>query len=251
MIVDCHVGIDSERFPIERALAALRAANVGGAVIFADAGARDIEAQNRYVLRVAQSAEDLYPFYYLGGNPFTDTRPDALMIPDDIGDFAGIRWHFWAGEAIDRGGVFDQDELQWAIGLMESAEFESMMSAAAHYDMPIMFEEPFGVTVEFALRYPAVDIIIPHLGSRSGGEANVVRALWDQQHVYFGTSLAPIDESVLSRVGTHRILFGSGYPEGDPEIELEKVDRLPVPEDVKEDIFGNNLLSLLGQTVLD
>jgi predicted TIM-barrel fold metal-dependent hydrolase len=47
-------------------------------------------------------------------------------------------------------------------------------------------------------------------------------------------------------VGPQRILFGSGYPYGDPEAELSKIDRLPVSEDVKEAIYGDNLESLLS-----
>ena len=39
------------------------------------------------------------------------------------------------------------------------------------------------------------DIIIPHLGAGSGGEANVLRALWDAPNVYLETSLALLDES--------------------------------------------------------
>jgi predicted TIM-barrel fold metal-dependent hydrolase len=64
--------------------------------------------------------------------------------------------------------------------------------------------------------------------------------------VYFETSLTQIEETTLSRVGTDRILFGSGYPEGDPETELDKIDRLPIPEDAKEGMYGDNLVSLLS-----
>lgn len=245
MIVDCSVGLDRQRFPVERALQVLATSRIEKAIVFPDARARDIDDQNRYVLQAARE-HDLYPFAYLGGNPFTDTRADELRLPDNLDEYAGIRWHRWIGEGIDRSGQLDRDELDWAISLMESPNFESITSAAAHYAMPILFEESFHVTVEFALRYPSLDIIVPHMGARSGGEANILRALWDTPNVYFETSLAPIDETSLARLGSERLLFGSGLPEGDPEHELDKIDRLPVPEDVKEGIYGDNLLSLLG-----
>jgi predicted TIM-barrel fold metal-dependent hydrolase len=73
-----------------------------------------------------------------------------------------------------------------------------------------------------------------------------MRALWDQPNVYFDTSLSSLDETALSRIGPSRILYGSGLPYGDPETELGKIDRLPVPESVKEGIYGDNLLALLG-----
>jgi hypothetical protein len=244
VIVDAHVSLDRDRFPIERALDVLAGARAGSAVVFADAHSADLDRQNRYVLEVARE-HNLFPFYYLGGNPWTDTRPDGLVLPDDLSDYAGIRWHRWVGEGIDRRGELDEDELQWAVSLMESPEFEAVVAAAAHYNLPIMFEESFAVTLEFVLRFPSLDIIVPHLGARSGGESNVMRALWDQPNVYFDTSLALIDETTLSRVGPSRILFGSALPEGDPNMELDKIDALPVPESVKEGIYGDNLLSLL------
>ncbi|MGI8824050.1 MAG: amidohydrolase family protein [Chloroflexota bacterium] len=245
MNVDCHVGVDRERFPVERALEILARSGVQRAVIFTDAHSTEPDKQNEYVLQQAKE-RDLYPFFYIGGNPYTDTRPDALTLPDNLPDFAGIRWHRWIGEGIDREGRMDRDELDWAINLMESADFEAVVSAAAHYAMPIMVEESLAVTVEFALRYPSLDIIVPHMGARSGGEANVLRALWDAPNVYFDTSLSHLDETALARLGTERIFYGSGFPEGDPEHELGKIDRLPVPEDVKEGIYGDNVVSLLA-----
>jgi predicted TIM-barrel fold metal-dependent hydrolase len=134
---------------------------------------------------------------------------------------------------------------------MESPEFEALVSAAALYNLPVIFEESFSVTLEFILRFPSLDVIVPHLGARSGGETNVMRALWDQPNVYFDTSLSTLDETALSRIGPSRILYGSGLPYGDPETELSKIDRLPVPDAVKEGIYGDNLLALLGASQLD
>jgi hypothetical protein len=245
MIIDSNVAIDSGRFPIERAMDVLQATRTSSAVVFADARSDNLSAQNRYVLQAAERY-NVYPFLYLGGNPFTDTRPDELLVPDDLDRYSGIRWHRWVGEAIDRRGELDEAELEWAVNLMESPEFEALASAAALYNLPFIFEESFAVTLEFVLRYPALDIIIPHLGARSGGETNVMRALWDQPNVYFDTSLSSLDETALSRIGPSRILYGSGLPYGDPETELGKIDRLPVPESVKEGIYGDNLLALLG-----
>lgn len=230
---------------MERALEVLRAARVGSAVIFAEARSKDIDAQNRYVLEMAR-LHGLFPFYYLGGNPVTDTRPDALIVPENLGEYAGIRWHRWVGEGIDRTGALDREELEWAVSLMESPEFEALAAAAAHYNLPVIFEESLSVTLEFVLRFPSLDIIIPHLGARSGGEANVLRTMWDQPNVYFETSLAQVDETTLARVGPSRIFFGSGYPYGDPETELDKIDRLPVSENTKEGMYGDNLLFLLS-----
>lgn len=245
MIVDAHVSIDRDQYPVERAMAVLGEAKIQAAVVFAYARSAHLEAQNQYVLQAAE-AHGLYPFYYLGGNPWTDTRPDSLLVPDNLDRYAGIRWHRWIGEGVDRQGTLDQAELEWAVSLMESPEFEALAAAAAFYNLPIMFEESLAVTLEFVERFPSLDIIIPHLGARSGGEVSVLRSFWDRPNVYFDTSLASIDETILSRVGPARLLFGSGFPEGDPMAELDKVDELTVPENVKEGIYGDNLLSLLS-----
>lgn len=245
MLVDAHVNVDSRRYPVERALSVLSNSKIVRAVIFADPRSADVPSENQYVLRVAQE-HDLYPFYYVGGNPWTDTRPDFLEVPDNLEEYAGIRWHRWVGEGIDRDATYDEDEVEWAVSFMETGEFEAFMAAAAHYNLPVLFEESFAVTLEFIQRYPSLDIIVPHLGARSGGESNILRALWDTPNVYFDTSLAYIDETTLARLGTERLLFGSGYPYGDPEGELNKIDGLPVPEDAKEGIYGDNLASLLS-----
>lgn len=245
MIVDANVSIDSNRHTVERALKVLSTSSINRAVVSADPRSEDLEQQNLYVLSAAR-AHGLYPFYYLGGNPFTDTRPDELRLPDNLADYAGIRWHRWIGEGIDRDGVLDRDELEWAVSLMESPEFEALTAAMAHYNLPISFEESFSVTLELVLRYPSLDVIVPHLGARSGGESNVMRVFWDQPNVYFDSSLALIDETILARVGTERIIFGSAFPYGDPEVEIDKIDRLPIPEDVKESIYGDNIVALLN-----
>jgi uncharacterized protein len=249
MLIDAHVGVDRDQFPVERALKALRTASIGTAVIFADARAHDLEEHNKYVLQAARDFS-LYPFFYIGGNPFTDTRAESLHVPDSISDYAGIRWHRWIGEKIDREGAIDRDELDWGISLMESAEFHAVTAAAAHYRLPIIFEEGLAVTVEFALRFPSLDIIVPHLGARSGGELNILRALWDTPNVYFDTSLTRVPETTLSRLGSERLLFGSGFPEGDPEDEAHKIDQLSVAEEVKERIYGDNIASLLDSYTL-
>jgi uncharacterized protein len=245
MIIDAHVALDSDRYPIERLMRLLSDAKIESAVIFADARSHDIERQNAYVLEAAR-AHGLYPFYYVGGNPWTDTRPDELIVPENLGEYAGIRWHRWIGESIDREGTLDRDELEWAVSLLESPEFEALASAAATYNLPMLLEEGLSSTLEFVLRFPSLDFIVPHLGSRSGGQVNVMRTLWDQPNVYFDTSLAQLDEATLSRVGSDRILFGSGFPEGDPETEIDKIDRLPLSEDLKESIYGDNIERLLS-----
>lgn len=245
MPIDAHVSVDQNRFPGERALEVLHQARIQQAVVFADASSEDLAGQNQYVLELAR-AHDVFPYFYIGGNPWTDTRPDDLLIPDNLGEYAGVRWHRWIGEKVDRDGALDEDELAWAANLMESSEFEAFVSAAAYYGLPVLFEESLAVTLEFVLRYPSLDIIVPHLGAQSGGQTNTLRAFWDKPNVYFDTSLSQLEETTLARVGTERILFGSGYPYGDPDIEIDKIDKLPIPDDAKEGMYGDNLLSLLA-----
>jgi hypothetical protein len=57
MIVDANVGIERERYPIERALEVLGAANIRKAVVFAEAHAENLTEQNAYVLESAREYE--------------------------------------------------------------------------------------------------------------------------------------------------------------------------------------------------
>jgi hypothetical protein len=245
ILIDARVHVASRRNRTEEVLETLKQADTDTAIIFADALSDDLGAENRYVLRGAQEF-DCFPFYYLGGNPFTDTRMD-LEIPVNLEEYAGLRWHGWFGEGPDLTGRVDRHELEFAVMIMESPEFESLMSALAFYDMPVMFEEDFGVTVEFVTRYENLKIIIPHMGAYSGGEENVMKRLHGNENVYFTTSHSTLDSTYARRIGPERLLYASDFPYGDPKQAIDRVRSLGFSDEDEALVFGENVERLLNR----
>jgi Amidohydrolase len=245
IIIDSHVHISGRDRQTGEVLRKLKRYDVDSAVIFADAESADLEASNRYVLLSGQEF-DCYPFYYLGGNPFTDTRMD-LEIPVNLEDFAGIRWHGWFAEFEDRTGRVDRHELEFAVVTMESPEFIGLMSALSYYGKPIMFEEDFAVTLEFVRRFPELKIIIPHMGLLSGGEEQVIGQLYRERNVSFTTSHGTIDPVTLRRLGPERLLYASDFPHGSPAAEIEKIKRLEIGDEDEALVFGENIERILNR----
>lgn len=243
-IVDASVHVSQRNHPTDEVLKALRPFDVDSAIIFADSESPDLESQNRYVLRSGQEF-DLFPFYYLGGNPFTDTRMD-LEVPPNIEEYAGVRWHGWFGESPDRAGRVDRHELEFAVMTMETPEFEALMSALAFYSKPILFEEDFGVTAEFVARYGELRIIIPHMGALSGGEEKVLGRFYQNKNVNFTSGRGAIEQLTLRRLGPERILFASDYPHGSPADSMDKIKLLGLGDEDEALVFGENVERLLG-----
>ncbi|HEV3312502.1 MAG TPA: amidohydrolase family protein [Chloroflexota bacterium] len=247
IIIDAQVNISGRDQKTAEVLRALRQHDIDTAVIFADAESVDLESSNRYVLRSGQEF-DCYPFYYLGGNPFTDTRMD-LEDPPNLEDYAGVRWHGWFAESEDRTGRVDRHELDFAVVTMESPEFGGLMSGLQFYGKPIIFEEDFAVTLEFVRRYEALTVIIPHLGMLSGGEEKVVGELHRYPNVYFTTSHAALEPAMVRRIGPERLLFASDYPRGKLGPSIEKIKRLDLSDEDEALVFGENLERILNQEI--
>jgi len=247
ILIDAAVHVSARSMPTGDALAALRRFDTDSAVIFADAQSPDLTADNRYVLMSGQEF-DCYPFYYAGGNPFTDTRLD-LENPPNLEDYCGVRWHGWFAESEDRTGRVDRHELEFAVMTMESPEFTGLMSALAFYDMPIMFEEDFAVTLEFVARFPELTVIIPSMGVFSGGEENIVGRLQTNPRVHFTTSHSRLDRVLVSRVGPERLLYASDFPYGDPAQSIERVKQLGLGDEDEALVFGENVERLFHRSI--
>src|ERR1039458_4337281 len=244
IIIDAHVNISGREGHTADVLQKLNQFDIDTAIIFPDAESPNLESANRDVLRSGQEFS-CYPFYYLGGNPFTDTRME-LEVPPDLDEYAGLRWHRFFGESVDRIGRVDRHELEFALVTIESPEFIALMSALKFYGMPIIFEEDFAVTLEFVRRYEELNIIVPHMGALSGGEENVIGQLYRYPNVYFTTSHGVLDPVSIRRLGAERLLFASDYPHGDPAENIEKVKRLEFSDEDEALVFGENVERLLN-----
>ena len=115
--------------------------------------------------------------------------------------------------------------------------------------MPVVLEEEFKNTVRFLDEIASgIPVIIPHMGFLNGGYTSIDnKGIWSYKNVYADTSLAPREDILhyINKYGTDKIFFGSDFPFGSPKDELEKIMRLPIPENDIEAIVGGNLKRLL------
>jgi|SRR6218665_96478 len=107
----------------------------------------------------------------------------------------------------------------------------------------------------FAAQYPAVNFIIPHLGSYAD-DWKLQSAFIDQlvkfKNVYTDSSAVKrfdLLEEAYQRAGAHKILFGTDGPWHHPHLELEKIKALNAPPEEERLMTGGNFLRLVSQAL--
>lgn len=71
---------------------------------------------------------------------------------------------------------------------------------------------------------------------------DAVPAALQSENIYLETSLIDIMNihTAIEKVGAHRILFGSDFPESDLGLELEKIMMIDMDDEARGDILGRN-----------
>ncbi len=216
----------------------LKEAGAVGAVIFAfpedmyrieDSKEWRIRA-NKYILEVSKNTKDitLYPFYFIWND---------YMIPPNLSDYAGIKWHrHW-------------DEPRYNYNDPKCGE---ILKVIKELKLPVLIEEEYEDTVRFVKNNPELKIIIPHIGSLNGGY-DKMDIFFDNPSVFFDTSCANLDaiKRILDSVGPKRVLFGSDVSGtrmpffNYTKVELSKVLQLELDDQAKAMIFSGNIESLV------
>ena len=142
----------------------------------------------------------------------------------------------------DRDGM-DEEQIHDAL---TGARMAALMDAVTDMGIPVNFEEHFDVTIQFVDLYPAVKIIIPHMGGLNGGSQRILEAVGKKDNVHFDISLAGISEGLIREMGVHKFICGSDHPYGSPSWSIDRVNKLNVGEEEKQAIFSGNVLSLTG-----
>jgi len=242
-IIDGHVHLGDNRATKAYALAELRRdlEEVGaqGAVVFAfpedmyrvvdDDKAR--RRANEYCLRMARENPDIYPFFFIW---------DGYELPEDLGAYAGIKWHRHANEP-----RYDYS----------TPACEAALEAIRELNMPVTLEEEFENTVAFVERSPELPVIIPHTGRLNGGTERMA-VFFDRPSVYFDTSVAPLEavRFVLDGVGIERVIFGTDVSGTSqpffnlPRVELEKLRRLGLSDGEWRLLVAGNVERLIAGT---
>ncbi len=247
-IIDAHVHIGRYHLPIEHIDKLLKREGISRAVVFADPESDVMVDDSTYVLEAAERF-GYYPFYYYGGNAYSGQRPyDRLPVPDKLNQYRGIKWHCWFSPAHDGGLHYsypiNMDDVRRQ---MDAPDFQAVMTAIRSLKFAMTFEEHFEVTKEFVRRYPDVRLIIPHMGMLNGGQERVQAEFRDYPHIHFDTSLGQVNEAIVQKLGASRLLYGCDYPYGMPGDNLRRVQRLPIGQEEKEQMLGENVRRLLGE----
>lgn len=250
MIIDAHVhcGIQ-DNFPLqsyETYRYVVRGGQIGGAVMFSpvmeiydryDPHFTDSEpwihrrkSANEYLLNIGASDFTVIPYLFIWND---------FAVEQITPRHKGIKWHRHPNEP-----VYDYN----------SPRCRQAIDEIRNRNMPVVLEEEFENTVRF-IEHLAKDvkIIIPHLGMLNGGYRTIKRqGLWKRPNVYTDTALAPAYDIIdyIRDNGSDRIVFGSDFPFGDPNSELDKIVRLPISEEQKEKIWGSNIAQLLSDSNL-
>jgi len=102
-------------------------------------------------------------------------------------------------------------------------------------------------------RFPKLDVICAHFGGYTEWDiaAHYLagRRLW----VDTSSSLAFLSPErarcLIDAFGSDRVLFGTDYPMWDAPEELARLDKLNLPEEVREKILYKNICALLDMTI--
>jgi len=241
-IIDAHIHCGDKKntkyFPIEQVEEALKEANATGAVIFAFP--EDIyrivdepdwrRAANEYVLEVAKSRPNIFPFYFIWND---------FYLPENLDEYLGVKWHRHADEP-----RYDYDALGCRKALERIKELQ----------LPVVLEEEFDNTARLINENPDINFIIPHMGMLNGG-FHRMKVFFGKGNVYFDTavaSLAHIAEA-LDAVGAERIIFGSdvsGTSEpffNFPRNELAKLRQLKLSDSDAKLILAENIKRLMAR----
>ena len=244
-IIDNHVHCGnnvSKSFDIAEVEKDLDEAGAQGAVIFAfpedmyrieDSREWRIKA-NDYVLEASRSSEKaIYPFYFVWND---------YIIPENLDDYAGIKWHRHWDEP-----RYDYDD----------PRCDEMLEAIKALNLPVLIEEEYSDTIRFVKDNPELNIIIPHMGGINGG-CDRMDVFFDNPNIYFDTAVARLDDikRILDNAGAERVIFGSDVSGtrmpffNFTKVELAKVRQLDLDEQSMSRIFAGNIESLIPEKFL-
>ncbi|UCH19627.1 MAG: amidohydrolase family protein [Deltaproteobacteria bacterium] len=180
---------------------------------------------HHYLLRLSQEKEGIYPYYFVWND---------FMVEDLERNYCGIKWHHHPGEP-----PYHYQDPRCA----------DMIDAICARNLPIVLEETCDQTLKFIERVAGrTSVIIPHLGLLNGGFDRLLHAgIWQDANVYADTALAGTREITifLEKFGADKLVFGSDYPFGLPEPQLQRLTRMGIKHRDLEKICAGNILKLI------
>ena len=179
---------------------------------------------NAYLLSLKPAELTVYPYFFIW-NDFAVEQLSAAH--------CGIKWHRHADEP-----VYHYDDPRCRSALHE----------IRRRGLPVVLEEEFDQTVRFIQELAdGIAVSIPHLGMLNGGFRSIAEAgLWERENVWADTALADRDEirEYLRAYGHRQLMFGSDFPFGDPNSELQNVRSLQLDPAMEAAVLGGNFIRL-------
>lgn len=95
---------------------------------------------------------------------------------------------------------------------------------------------------ELARRFPAITFIMGHAGWSDFSGYDVIPAAKQAPNVVIESSCTTgsLIHRMVESLGHERVIFGSGYPQSMPKLEIDKILRINLSEDVQQKIFSVN-----------
>jgi len=134
---------------------------------------------------------------------------------------------------------------------------DPLLTCAQTLRIPVLIETGYPWLAEalqvrdLARRFPAITIMMTHGGqiNISGlGQRDAWLALNACPNLYMQTSgvyREDFIEEVIEQIGGERVIFGSSSPILDTRLELLRVRKAHIPEDMKKKVAGDNISALL------
>ncbi|MFH0847248.1 MAG: amidohydrolase family protein [Chloroflexota bacterium] len=123
-----------------------------------------------------------------------------------------------------------------------------MVKGLPDYARPDLFQEVLKA-------FPKLKVVLAHMGGGFWKEALKLAHAFPQ-NVFFDTAIAvsgaPIPDflrltdemavKMIREIGAHRVMFGSDFPWIDPTADIERIKSLPLTDEEKQMILGENAL---------
>jgi uncharacterized protein len=180
---------------------------------------------NSYIKDLGKT-HHVYPYFFVWNDFNVSELDDSVK---------GVKWHRHRSEPL-----YEYD----------NPKCETFLNAVFARKLPIVIEEVFENTIEFARRVNGrTNLIIPHLGLLNGGYSALKKAgIWEAETVYADSALAlPAHvKDFVNTYGASKLLFGSDFPFGEPLEEKYKILTLGFGEAETELILSGNVRRLIG-----
>ncbi len=129
---------------------------------------------------------------------------------------------------------------------------DPIMEIARAHKVPVTIHSqnspahPLEIAV-LAGRFSDIPIIMDHMGHRYWGESALAAAR-QQDNIWLGTTIAAFEpamvQAAVDAIGANRVVFGSNAPRAYPDLAVESIRRLNLPDADEAAIFGENLATI-------